>query len=778
MGSLLEVERGHYSGFRKVGSGEPSSMAESIRVSRVDQLELQVDFLNETISELEKTISKLEQEKNVLSMEKNVHIEELTEEIHQVHERNSGLQRDLNQLEAMVKELEKTKRAFTESSGQKSAKNKTDPLSASRKPPPKPSISNKSLTTTKKSSEVQILQTELSESKSALKDAESAIEEMRAKYDALANEARGLRQDLLNVTRDLKMKSRQLEQLKKDHPDIHVEDARTLRTSAEESLMEKLYAENDNLQEKVVTLEKEMMAMESQLKEHQHQAAMFSNAETDLIKSRTLVTSLQQQNSTLQMEIERLTKRCELSEEQKRDLDGTRKQLLENLDESRTQIIRRDTRIHDLQENLFDVQEAYRVTESNLKDVQAQLNRTQTELDRFKSGKQSPKKQTGTDLMVEDYSEVHHLREENERLIRENNKLSQLQSKTNKARESPSMVDTARTISPTPSKEAPDADEMTRLKALISEKEREVSRLRDGLQIIQQEKQEVDDEKRQMSQQIESLHSTIGSLREQVARLSESRHADADVLGEHRRIVEELDKERDRWQQDLDFKAERIAELEHYIDGIKNHEDINIHQLQALQDEVMVLQHHIKDQEKEISSLRRQLDEAIAQRGIVDQERRRHVDEAEECRQEISQLHKELEMLQAEIGQLQNSKQQLTETLEAYEERIQSFEITIQNKETDYNQMMTTYRKLAHEHSELQAIVQKGTDDESRLRTELRMRENQIISLQQEQEERAAESQQMKMELEAYAHQCDSKCKIRVVDFISRFRLDKFTGSV
>jgi TolA-binding protein len=65
LGSLLEMERGQNTGYRRNTKEGDHSQEEDdllgssqfVKMSRVEQLEMQVDYLNETISDMEKVYS-------------------------------------------------------------------------------------------------------------------------------------------------------------------------------------------------------------------------------------------------------------------------------------------------------------------------------------------------------------------------------------------------------------------------------------------------------------------------------------------------------------------------------------------------------------------------------------------------------------------------------------------------------------------------------------------------------------------------------------------------
>jgi TolA-binding protein len=105
LGALLECERGH-----DLAEIDANGIVKESRKNRVDHLESQLEYLNDTIATLEKKNESLEREKAELHAESQEKLSILSAELKEMYDKNETLCSDLKQLEQMVSDLSGMKR--------------------------------------------------------------------------------------------------------------------------------------------------------------------------------------------------------------------------------------------------------------------------------------------------------------------------------------------------------------------------------------------------------------------------------------------------------------------------------------------------------------------------------------------------------------------------------------------------------------------------------------------------------------------------------------------
>ncbi|KAJ3089136.1 hypothetical protein HK102_007124 [Quaeritorhiza haematococci] len=227
-----------------------------------------------------------------------------------------------------------------------------------------------------------------------------------------------------------------------------------------------------------------------------------------------------------------------------------------------------------------------------------------------------------------------------------------------------------------------------------------------------------------------------------------------------RNLLAEVDKERDEFQAEMDRKAERILELEGAVSKLKSDSLTMEQEVFGLREQNDVLNSHLNEQDRELASLHRQLENAIRERDDLAGDVKRFSDELDAVASDMNAVTKENHILTSELTQVSSDRDRLKSELEECEKHIRFLEGAVEAKETERDQIMMTYRKLISEHEKLELQMRTSSEEGSNMRMEVIMRDKRVQQLQKAVDELASELTNYKIDINAFEKQCSNLTRL------------------
>ena len=791
LGSLLEMERGQNTGYHRReggGSDEEGTTSHYVKMSRVEQLEMQVDYLNESISELEKVFRSLKVLQSVITKKKNIatlekeksyhrnegekRIRELTAELEDCQRKNKHLCADLEKLESMMEDLDNLRKKPMDTKKDQHARRGPVPskVPVSTKKTPAANAPNAQTLEGNHRDTIRMTDQLFTESRAFVQQ----IQELKIKNTNLQTDLNTAREELLESSRRMQLSEKQLGEIRKSHPYIQVELNDRVRTSSptresRDETVQSITAENQVLRTRVVDLEKRSWDFEKQNEELKQKAQTLVQLEAELLKSRTLASSLQSQLQEMETEILRLTRDMESNDQMKDETLRQKRDLLSELANIRQE---RDAMVHSLKD-----------FESKLKSINGEIEVISSDRDRLRQlyeqvnkevqslrQQESSWKSNVTDAKTSKESEIERLKTELN-LARLENRLRSQPSKKATVMDSSQALDGDRDVDapefPTQQQSLEELDVMSdrismldkqneQLKMELAERKSTIEQLSNALREAQTEQEDMKTTLTSLQKTSAEKEKHLITAKSELDRMATMQESQTMTVAEQRELIARLDEERDQWRHDIDAKTELTAELEEYIQKLKDRTSIMEKEMHVMQDEMTLLQSHLQDQDREISSLQRQLDETALEKQHLVEENHRLAAELENVNADLEAMVKENQVLNKELSDTVLHRDSLKDEIDAQKRHGSYLEEILETKESEKEQIMSSYRKLINEHTELEGEIRRANEVESGLKMELVMKEKQMLHLQRTQEEQEASHQQMRMDLEAYETQCGS----------------------
>lgn len=736
LGTQLEVSRSQQFGALQptnanpviTGSGEiVSSRNVDIKElpaahQRIEQLELQIEYLQDHVDALEKELASFEADKKEEIEAYRIERDEMAEGLSIEKQRCDGLLKSLDSLQKMVKELEEMK-----------GRSKGDALS---KEAAKASKLNNDLNLKLKDMEDQLC--------SSLKNSEI----LKRKNESLNAEVKSLKS------------AKNVDMISSNENEIR------------------------SLNSQMQNLEAEKWALNNELKISQEKIQALSQQILELQTYQARYQILQVEMDLKQKEFIHLSSRLKETEtNQLKSLDSHKLLLIElqQAINDRDQLIGALEKLQARLNELHKVTEAVTAERDNLSGMYAQVNqelqkaRTQpihvsaVDSVAIPSEKEqisiTPDENNGSELKkkIQDLEQQNSNLEEDLKMtiIRQreagssaNEVLSQLESEIEKLRES------------------------------VAEKEAFILELQENVRIVLQQKEQLNDESKAQLEVIEAQRLKITQLevdrdrdrfhlRDVKSKVSDSEmlyekyKSDIDRLeklseekqkqiDDQRELLKQVDNERDTVQSELDIKAEAIIELQESIKMIKN-ECITLEQdNDNMNRQIDTLNHHLNDQDNEILALQRQLENMLKDRDFLAVEASRNAEESKNLASDLAAITKQNQFLNSELANTVGERDRYISELNECERQVQYLDELCRVKEQEKDQLMSSYRKLIGEHEKLELIFQSNAEDANNIKMEVIMRDKMVQQLQKSLNESSSDISQMKIDLAAYEKQCSN----------------------
>ena len=181
-------------------------------------------------------------------------------------------------------------------------------------------------------------------------------------------------------------------------------------------------------------------------------------------------------------------------------------------------------------------------------------------------------------------------------------------------------------------------------------------------------------------------------------------------------VVASLDEERDRLTAELDEQAEAIEELRRTNAGLRSDVSKAEEAVRFSQREVIRLSQAIDGRDRQIDSLRHQLDDAKA-RAVQSDRRTEGVQrELSAAAEDIMAMTRENQVISAELTALRADKMALEQYAGGANDQLQQLQQRLSEIETDKVELLTVYQAVCDERKHLSAEVQAAGELRSKAR--------------------------------------------------------------
>ncbi|KAJ3033382.1 hypothetical protein HK097_004862, partial [Rhizophlyctis rosea] len=692
--------------------------------ARIEQLELQIEYLQEYVEGLEKESTSHESEKQAIHAAANEEKAAISAELAREKERVEGLLRNLERLEGMVGELERIK------SGRKKDGRQSSPeRRGSERKEGRCGCEEKIRAGEEKVREaigkIDELTAQLRKVDKAKRDIEEEVEVLRKRVKSLDS----IREETECEDGDKAEDDKTIEKLRKQNHELglKVKELESLRWSLEKEVgMVKRKVQDTHL------LEKEISTLQTR----------NTLLQTELDRSKSEVTKLGRVLDTRGVEMEGMEVREGIL---RKEVEGVRRER----DELMSALKRFEMQIEDMRRQAEIISEERDAVEGLYKQVNAELHRTRQQLQSQSPSHQQPRSQSPSRLPIavrskspdgirvrqleEDkirlQARVSELEDELVKLGRDLKVLAVRNREVGTGRDevvkrlegeveslSRKLVEAEKNVERFERRCLEGEGRAKRLEVEALDKDRMIEQARRRAVKMEGEREREHVTIRDLRTALSDAETRLDRLQTETARLSEENDDRGRVIAEQRRILAEVDRSRERDRAELDRKCERIVVLEEEVGRVKGVMVEKDHDLVSLRENVDILQRQVDEEGQEVARLRRVVEGVGGERGRWEGEAKRLEGELKAVSRDLEAVMRENGSLNGELAQLTSTHETLKSTTHDTHLRISYLEDLLQSKDRDYNHLLSQYRKIAADHERLETTLRAFSQESNVLK--------------------------------------------------------------
>ncbi|KAI9204904.1 uncharacterized protein BJ171DRAFT_91369 [Polychytrium aggregatum] len=725
---------------------------------RIEQLEMQIEYLQEHIDELEKELAGQEGEKMNIFAAFDEEKRLLNQDLQKEKSRSEGLVRNLNRLESMVQDL---------------SKSRPDGRSPSPKHDTADGPIRKSPPALSQPIRAQNMEEQLHKSNESLQKTASDLLTLRTDFEYVNKENTSLRGSLAEAHAHISQLTKELSELKdriiKD-PAVGIPDVNAVPTTSPEARA--LVSKVQDLERKAWIMENDKRVLENQIKSMQSE-------QLDWEGHRTRATALQKELTVVQKQMNNALRNLEQSEAAKQEIMGRFNAASEDANALRQERNNLVKALQSFEQQLAEIQACIvSVAEErdNMVLLYEQVNQ-ELQLLRVQTGRspaEPPKSRIPFPPRAPVAVESCREHAQQERIRDLEDEISRLRSDIEAI-----LVKQREHSIATQDAIADLEEEAHRLKAELEAQlkisaglENEIADWKNQVVRLKNDSDNhiltIETYQRKLANAEGERDRTSGQLRELRSRLSETEIkrdraysnyerlcSDVDELEQRakdqRALFDRIEGERELFRAEKIKYGERIAELENEITKLKAVAALAEQDAHQLRDALDSLNKQASTQEQDLGSVHRQLDEMVLERDHYAS----HMElEAQKLGADLAALMKENQILSSELSKTATTRDDFEMELRECERQIQHLDNLIRDRDQEKDQLMKAYRELISTHEKLEIHAKVGTEETGELRMEMVFRDKKIQQLQQALDQTAAEIGQYKADLNAFEKQC------------------------
>ncbi|KAL2915535.1 hypothetical protein HK105_204937 [Polyrhizophydium stewartii] len=759
---------------------------------RIDQLEIQVEYLQDHIDGLEKELATYEAERGTVQTAFVSERDQLASDLQAERERTAGLLKNLSKLESMVNDLNLARNA---SPAPKQGTNQfLSAPQASAYPTGAAASTSSGLASKPGQPAVVKHLKQIADLTDKLKQAQQKLEQANRRLGTLSSEKQKLTQELeqlkASVAKGGDAKSGKNQQIPR-FVEVGVSTRDSPVRSAKSVTIDP-YTDADDSMRHMRDLELNQINLEAQLRRADAQLAHLDATRRDLEQHRAKVASLQRECDSLASQLSLVTSKLENTERFGKELMANQKHVLDeltNTQRERDDLLRALENFGDQVTQLHSRVQSVTSDRDNMALLYDQVNR---EVQRLRSGALAAGQAQGASHAKHLATSAQEARDA-DRTAGDRTLQELRDSETQlKARVADLESEIAKLQGDLQATVVRQKETGASASEALSQLEAEVERLKAALEVAQQDKiplqseiqalrlqvERLQDEKQGLLHDAERIKVRISQLemdherdqfqiRDLRSKISEAEaeleKATGDVeqlrsaagerekvLSQQRQLLVDIDRERDGFQSDLDKKAERILELVDQLNRARGEAAQTAQELVSLRDQFESVVRTMNQQDRELDSLQRQLDQAMREREHFEVQAQRNADEARALGADLAALTRENQILNAELMDTSVARDRFKAELTECENQIHYLDELIQSKEHERGQLMASYRKLISDHERLDHIARVSADEIGKLKMEMIMRDKSEHQLRAELEGTRQELAKLRSEIKSY----------------------------
>ncbi|TPX46008.1 hypothetical protein SeMB42_g03840 [Synchytrium endobioticum] len=751
---------------------------------RIEQLEMQVEYLQEHVDGLEKELSSYEAGQQTMLAIKEDELQALQLDLNREKERGDGLLKNLNKLEGMLHELQGLKAAspkrHVDFRDENNATTKTRPARSNNRedrstkgevPLKMPIRQVAGLTEKLKKAEAELkrVNIQLSSLKIDYEKTSQETEKLRADLAAAnaaqagpRDDAQGVRHSPLkrpatpkrNILPEVEADSQILDDL----DDISEQIRRDPPAPVEAMpISSKLQAENRELLEKIQKLEKQKTQFEADIEAMHRELVLAKRKTSEADSKQSTIESLERQVAAKQDEVKQLTQKMDDADSRGASAIAVQDKLIAELEQVKKE---RDELVKSLEQfesHLADVHRTFDALSAERDNIGKLYEQATEELQALRNANADS---SASPLPAADVNalraRIELLRAKERSLESKIEELERANDLLHKEVQAASVDGTA--ASAMQENQVPNEIEkdLISARAELADKVAEVERLSSRLADLEVDRERQSITMREVKSRLSETESRLERVQADMARAMHERDEQALRTNEQRRILAQVDKERDIFQADMDAKAEKIVELQSVITRMKEDTRRIEADYLTLREHADALAQSLNEQDREIVSLQKQVEHLSSERDHYASEAQRNAEEARNVGSDLVALTKENQVLNGELSEAIADRDHLRAELGEFERQNQYLEEVARGREQEKDILMSSYRKLISDHEKLEGSVRAANEDGNNMRMEVIMRDKKSQQLQRQLDELSAEAAQVRIDLGSYEKQCSN----------------------
>ncbi|KAJ3127363.1 hypothetical protein HK098_006447 [Nowakowskiella sp. JEL0407] len=250
-----------------------------------------------------------------------------------------------------------------------------------------------------------------------------------------------------------------------------------------------------------------------------------------------------------------------------------------------------------------------------------------------------------------------------------------------------------------------------------------------------------------LSSKLSESDSNLTRARNEIARLERALQDQTLRLTEQRNLLKQIDGDRDRDRATMENQSGRILELEETVSRLRENGVVAEQEIFALRDQVEALTNHIQEQENQVVTLERQLSSLSGDKDRIGSQNQNYVEEIRNLNADLVAITKENQIIIGELNEAAAMRDRFKSELLECENQIKCLDQLIYSREQESEHLMGSYRQLIAEHEKLDVVYRTLVEDNNQIRMESLMKDKTIQSVQKDVADAHSEMQQYKMDL-------------------------------
>ncbi|KAJ3257999.1 hypothetical protein HK103_004133 [Boothiomyces macroporosus] len=224
-------------------------------------------------------------------------------------------------------------------------------------------------------------------------------------------------------------------------------------------------------------------------------------------------------------------------------------------------------------------------------------------------------------------------------------------------------------------------------------------------------------------------------------------------IGENKHLLTQIDKERDGFQNQLDQSLENLADLREKYDSVQTNYKELLKERESHLGQIETLTKHLNQQDVHVNELQGKLDELVILKNRLESQLNQFKNENNQLSSDLMAITRENQILNSELSMASQTRDQYQAELRDCDIQIQQLNKLILGKDTEHQQLILSYHKVISEHEKLELVLRSSTEEMNNLKMEIVMRDKRIHQLQEHLDKLSQEVTKYKLDNSAHEKQ-------------------------